>query len=127
MRVREVALGPLSCFHGRRKAEIELQRIARALISVPATFGSVNVSGLCLTQTGYFKPNLRSLIPRSDGVTGEGQGSMDGTERPIIPAQFPHSCVHLSVFRQSSGSDVSIELFWFGVLKPRWTVTHRDY
>lgn len=57
---------------------------------------SADVSSICLTQTGYFYPNLSTFIPWSDGVTGGGQGSMDGTERPIILTEFPHSCVHLS-------------------------------
>lgn len=68
-------------------------------------------------------------------MTAGGQGSMDGTERPIILTEFPHSCVHLSPsghqsFFSTDNQVAAMVLFSFlglGELKPSWTITQKDY
>lgn len=68
-------------------------------------------------------------------MTAGGQGSMDGTERPIILTEFPHSCVHLSPSGHQSffstdnqvAAMVLFSFFGLGELKPPWTITQKDY
>lgn len=72
------------------------------------------VGCVCLTQTGCFKPNLSPVLLPSDGVTAEGQGSMDGTETPIIRTEFPHICqpVAISLFATASQVAATAPFSW---------------